>query len=195
MPTIAEPELGFLLEAFQLRDSDLAERFDAAARPILKRMAKKHGWGLPPDAFEDVVQEAFLSLSNPTHIPFDAARGTPSQYLQGRLKNAVKTIQIVYGLRRTGTDFEKEPQREFVPFDDVSLNCPMGIPVDAIHSRHTLQKMFAGVDDDLRSACLRVFGDDESQSEVAADLNMSRFALARKMSSVCATALQMVAAA
>ena len=101
----------------------------------------------------------------------------------------------MYGLRRTGTDFEKEPQREFVPVDDLNLKCPMGIREDAIHARHTIQKMFAGVDADVRHACLRVYGEEESQSEVAAELNISRFALARRMSGACAAALQMVAAA
>jgi DNA-directed RNA polymerase specialized sigma24 family protein len=195
MPTIAEPELGYLLEAFQLRHPDLSERFDAVARPILRRMAKKRSWGLPSGTFEDIVQEAFLALSNPTHTQFDPARGTATQYLHGRLKNAVKTIQIVYGLRRIGTDFEKEPQREFVSLDDLELNSQLGIREEAIYSRHTIQKMFAGVDDNVRNACLRVYGEDESQSDVAAELHIGRFTLARRMSDACATALQMVAAA
>lgn len=192
---IAEPELAFLLEAFQLRDPQLSERFDETARPILRRMAVRHGYGLPSDVLDEVVQEAFLSISNPELQRFDAARSTASQYLLGRLLNAVKTVQLEYGLRRSGSDFEKEPQREFVPIGELELTSPRGIPVEAIQASHTVSKIFAGMDDDIRVACMRVYGEEESREAVAADMNMSRFALARKLSSVKSAALQMMAAA
>ena len=193
--TTTEPELTFLLEAYQLRDPELSERFNDVARPILCRMARRHGWGLSKDALDDVVQETFLSLSNPELLPFDSSRSTASQYLLGRLLNAVKTIQTVHGLRRSGSDFDNEPQREFVPIEDLELTSTLGVPVNAIEARHTVQKVFARIDGRIRSACMRVFGETESQKAVAADLNMSRFALARKLSGVRTMAIQMLAAA
>lgn len=192
---IAEPELAFLLEAFQLRDPELSERFDKAARPILRRMAVRHGYGLPSDVLDEVVQETFFSLSNPELQRFDASRSTASQYLLGRLLNAVKTVQLEYGLRRSGSDFENEPQREFVPIGELELTLPRGIPVEAIHASHTVGKIFAGVDDAIRVACMRVYGDEECLESVAADMNMSRFALARRFSRVKAAALKMMAVA
>src|SRR6476620_2297868 len=78
--TTAEDELTFLLEGYQLRDSDLSERFHAVARPLLAGMAMKHGWRLPKDVIEEVVQEVFLVLLKPTTVRFEAARGTVSQY-------------------------------------------------------------------------------------------------------------------
>jgi len=191
----AEPELSFLLEAYQLRDLQLSERFAEVSRPVLRRMARRHGYGLPNDAFADVIQETFLSLSNPELLRFDPSRSTASQYLLGRVLNAVKTIQIVYGLRRAGSDFDNEPQREFVPIEDLELTSTLDVPVNAIQARHTVQKIFAGIGGGIRIACMRVYGDDESQESVAADMNMSRFALARKLSGLKAMAVKMMAAA
>jgi DNA-directed RNA polymerase specialized sigma24 family protein len=191
----AEPELAFLLEAYQLRDPELSERFHDVAAPILRRMAKRHGYGLPKHAIDDVIQETFLSLSNSEILLFYPSRSTASQYLLGRVLNAVKTIQIIYGLRRAGSDFDSEPQREFVAIEDMNLTSTLDVPVGAILARHTVQKVFASLDGGLRSACMRVYGDDESQESVAADMNISRFALARKLSGVKAMALHMMAAA
>lgn len=194
--TTAEPELGFLLEAFQLQNSQLTERFDEVARPILRRMAARHGYGLPADVLDDVVQETFLALSNPDLQKFDSNRSTASQYLHGRVLNAVKTTQVAHGLRRAGSDFDAEPQREFVPIvDEKELVSTHGIPVDAILAGHTLQKLFTQVDTGIFNACLRVYGDDESQAAVAADMNMSRFALARQLAAAKATAVQTLMAA
>ena len=111
----AEPELGFLLEAFQLSNPAPAvcERFDEMARPILERMAAKHGYGLAADLIEEVVQETFLALANPELKKFNSAEATPSQYLHGRILNAVKTTQIANGLRRAGSNFDAESQRRF----------------------------------------------------------------------------------
>jgi DNA-directed RNA polymerase specialized sigma24 family protein len=197
MLNTAEPELAFLLEAFQLRDPDpeLSETFDAVARPILRRMAKRHGWGLPKDVIEDVVQEAFLSIANPALVSFDASRGTAIQYLQGRILNAAKSLQVVHGLRRNGSDFENEPQREFVSFDDVSLRSNMEVSLAAIQARQELERLFTGVGDDVREACVRVFAEEESQTAVAADLKLSRFALSRQLSGVRAMAMERLAAA
>src|SRR5580692_10206823 len=135
--TTAEPELGFLLEAFQLSEPQLCDRFDEVARPILRRMAAKNGYGLPADAIEDVVQETFLALCAPKLLKFDSSRGTANQYLLGRVLNAVKTTQVAFGLRRSGSDFEAEPQRQFVSIEtDMELVSPRGVPVDAILARH-----------------------------------------------------------
>jgi DNA-directed RNA polymerase specialized sigma24 family protein len=193
--TTAEPELAFLLEAYQLRDPELSERFDEVARPILRRMAGRHGYGLAKDVIDEVVQETFLSLSNRELQRFDPARSTASQYLLGRVLNAVKTTQIVHGLRRAGSEFDNEPQREFVPIDDLELESTLDVPVNAIQARHTVQKIFAGIDARIRTACMRVYGDDESQGSVAADMNMSRFALARKLSGAKTMAIQIMMAA
>jgi hypothetical protein len=191
----AEPELGFLLEAFQKHNPKLSKRFHEVARPILRRMAAKHSYGLPVDVIEDVVEETFVSLLNPKLLKFIASGATPSQYLQGRVLNAVKTTQVAYGQRRAGSDFETEPQRQYVPLEDeLELVSSHGIPVEAIHAGHTLQKMFASVDSGIFNACLRVYGDDESQASVAADMNITRFALARQLMAAKATASQMLAA-
>ena len=190
-----ESELAFLLEAYQNRDPELSERFDEVARPILRRMAGLHSYGLAVDVRDDVVQETFLSLSNSELQPFDPGRSTASQYMLGRLLNAVKSIQIVHGLRRAGSDFDNEPQREFVPIDDLELESTLGVAVNAIQARHAVQKIFAGIDTSIRIACMRVYGEDESQESVAAGMKMSRFALARKLSSAKAVALHMLATA
>jgi DNA-directed RNA polymerase specialized sigma24 family protein len=192
---VAEPELRLLLEAYQLRNPELSERFYNVAKPILWRIAKKYGWGLPKHAIEDVVQETFLTLSNPQLLPFVATQSTARQYLSGHARNAVKTVQVQHGLRRSGSDLDKEPQREFVQIDDLELNSPRGIPVSAIQARHTLDKLFAGFSPDLREACMRVFGEDESQASVAEEVGMNRFAFARRFAGVKAIAMQMAAAA
>jgi DNA-directed RNA polymerase specialized sigma24 family protein len=195
MPITDEPELGSLLAAYQLQNPELSILFVAAAGQILRRMATKHGRGLPKHEIEDVVQETFLSLANPALVAFDASRGNASAYLQGRLLNAVKTVQTMNGLRRAGTDFDKEPQREFVPIDDLELASPRGIRINEISARHTAHKLFKDVDADVREACMRVYAEGEPRTSVAADLKMNRFALARKLSVVRANALQMMAAA
>lgn len=195
MPITGEPELGSLLAAYQLLNPELSQQFESAAGPILRRMAKKHGHGLPKDAIDDVVQETFLSLVNPDLVAFDEARGTASHYLQGRLMNAVKTVQVASGLRRNGSDFENEPQREFVSVDDLELVSHRGIRFEEIQARHTLRKLFKDVDATVTEACMRVYGEGEPQTTVAADLKINRFALARKFSVIRASALQMAAAA
>ncbi len=188
--TTAEPELAFLLEGYQLRDPDLAEKFDAAARPLLRRMAKKRGWGLAKDVIEEVVQEVFLALVNPAAVRFDPKRGTVRQYLMGRLLNAVKTVQIANGLRRAGSDFEEEGQREFVPLDDATMPSANVIPFAAINARQLVGKMFAGAGGDFREACLRVWGEGESQAAVADEMGLSRFAFARKLAGIKAVSVQ-----
>jgi hypothetical protein len=194
--TTAEPELGFLLEDFQTPDPQLADRFNEVARSILRRIAAKRSYGLSDDVINDVVQEAFLSLLNPNLVRFDSSRGTASHYLQGRVLNAVKTTQVAYGLRRTGSDFEAEPQREYVPIDDeMPLVSTHGVDVDAILARQSLEKLFANVDRSIFDACVRVYGDDESQSAVAEEMNISRFALARQMTAANAAAAQILMAA
>ena len=195
MPITGEPELGSLLAAYQLLNPELSEQFEAVAAPILRRMAKKHGYGLPKDAIDDVVQETFLSLVNPDLVAFDTSRGTASHYLQGRLMNAVKTVQVASGLRRNGSDFESEPQREFVSVDDLELVSHRGIRFEEIQARHTIRKLFKDVEPTMVEACMRVYGEGEPQTTVAADLKINRFALARKFSVIRSSALQMAAAA
>lgn len=189
MPT-TEPELAFLLGAYQLRDQYLAEQFDAATRPLLRSMARKRAWGLPKDAIEEVVQEVFLALLKPGAVSFDPQRGTARQYLMGRLLNAVKSVQIANGLRRTGSDFEEEAQREFVPLDDARMPLSNVIPFAAINARQLVGKMFADAGAEFQDACLRVWGDGESQAAVAEEMGLTRFALARKLVAVKATSVQ-----
>jgi len=195
MPAASELNFDDLLEAFQLRDSLLSEEFHNVAAPQLRRWAKQKGWGLPQDAIDEVVQEVFLAISNPVTVRFDRTRGTAAEYLTGRLLNAVKTIQTVYGLRRLGSDFTAEAQREFVPVDRLELMSSNVIPFEAINARHLVTKMFAGVEATMLEACRRVWADDETQGAVAEDLGISRFALARKLATVKALSVQFAACA
>lgn len=191
----AEPDLSSLLQAFQLPDPNIYDSFDEVVRPILRRMAAAHSYGLPKDVLDEVVQEAFLSLYNPNLQRFNLATSTANQYLLGRVLNAVKTTQISHGLRRSGSDFDNEPQREFVPLEDANLTSTMGVPLEAIQARQTVQRIFAKIDGGMQTAIMRVYGEDESQEAVAADMKISRFALGRKLSGVKIAALQMMAAA
>jgi hypothetical protein len=180
----ADPELAFLLEAYRLRDPELSKTFDVAARPIFRRMARKHGIGLPDDAIEEVVQEVFLGLLNPLSAVFDQKRGTVKQYLLGRVLNAVKTVQIGCGLRRAGSDFESEPQRQFLPLDDFEMAETDRFLGEPIHAREMIRKIFSECGADMQRVCMRVWADRESQAAVACDLGISRFALARKLAAV-----------
>jgi hypothetical protein len=195
MPAAVERDLDDLLEAFQLRDPLLSEEFHAVASPQLRRWAKRKGWGLPKDAIEEVVQEVFLSISNPATVRFDRTRGTAMEYLTGRLLNALKTIQTVHGLRRLGSDFAVEAQREFLQVDDPELMSSNVIPFEAINARQLLKKMFAGMDAVVFEACRRIWAEDEPQAAVAEALGMGRFALARKLATVKALSVQFAACA
>jgi DNA-directed RNA polymerase specialized sigma24 family protein len=194
LPKTAELELAQLLEAYQLRDPYLSEAFDQAARPVLRRMAKKRCRGLPADAVEDVVQEVFLALANPSTVRYNPARGTAIHYLSGRLMNAVKTMQVGHGLRRYGSDFNTEAQREFVSLDDLELSGVSGISLAAINARQVVHRIFADVPVGLEQACRRVWAEGEPQATVALDLGMSRFALGRKLALVKLLALPFAAA-
>lgn len=190
MPAAVERDLDVLLEAFQLRVPVLSEEFHALTGPQLRRWAKRKGWGLPKDLIEEVVQEVYLSISNPMTVRFDRTRGTATEYLTGRLLNALKTIQTVHGLRRIGSDFSVEAQREFVPVDDLELTSSNVIPFEAINARHLVKKLFAGMDATVLEACRRVWAEDEPQVAVANALGISRFALARKLAAVRAHSVQ-----
>ena len=72
---------------------------------------------------------------------------------------------------------------------------PRGINENAIHDCHTVQKIFAQADPSILKACVRVYGEEESQVAVAADMKMSRFALSTQMSAATAMAVQILAAA
>jgi hypothetical protein len=180
----ADPELAFLLEAYRLRDPELSKTFDALARPIFRRMARKHGIGLPDDAIEEVVQEVFLGLLNPLSKAFDQSRGTVRQYLLGRVLNAVKTVQVGCGLRRAGSDFDREPQRQFLPLDDLEMGGDDPFLGEPLHARQMVRKIFSEAGADMERVCTRVWADRESQTAVASDLGISRFALARKLAAV-----------
>ena len=123
-------------------------------------------------------------------VRFDRTRGTATEYLTGRLLNALKTIQTVHGLRRLGSDFTTEAQREFVPVDDLELMSSNVIPFEAINARHLVKKMFAGMEANVFEACRRVWAEDEPRAAVAEDLGLSRFALARKLATVKALSVQ-----
>lgn len=195
MPTTSEPDLDSLLEAFQLGDPFLSREFDIVGRPIIWMWARRHGWGLPRDVVEEIVQEVFLAVSNPTTVRFDRRAGTATKYLLGRLLNAVKTVQTDYGLRRLGSDFTAEGQREFKPVEDADLVSPNVIPFEAINARHLVKKMLVGVEAVVIEACHRVWVEEEPLSVVAVELGMSRFALARKLAAVRALSVQFAACA
>lgn len=195
MPAAVERDLDDLLEGFQLRDPLLSEEFHAVVGPQLRRWVKRKGWGLPKDTIEEVVQEVFLSISNPVTVRFDRDRGKATKYLTDRMLNALKTIQTVHGLRRLGSDFALEAQREFLRVDDLDLISTNVIPFEAINARHLVKKMFAGMDATVFEACRRVWAEDEPQAAVAEALGMGRFALARKLATVKAQSVQFAACA
>lgn len=194
MPAAVERDLDDL-QAFQLRDPLLSEELYAVVGPQLRRWAKRKGWGLPKDAIEEVVQEVFLSISKPATVRFDRTRGTATEYLTGRLLNALKTIQTVHGLRRIGSDFDVEAQREFLRVDDLELMSSNVIPFEAINARHLVKKMFADMDATVFEACLRVWAEVEPQTAVAEALGMGRFTLARKLATVKVLSVQFAACA
>jgi DNA-directed RNA polymerase specialized sigma24 family protein len=181
---VADPEFAFLLDAYRQRDPLLSETFDAAVRPLLRRMARKRLGRLPDDAVSDIVQEVFLGLLNPETAPFDVARGTMKRYLLGRVLNAVKTVQISWGLRRSGSDFDTEPQRQFVPLQEWETVSAGYLPLGQLHAREMADKVFAGLDPEMERACTRVWADHEPQADVALDLGISRFALARRLAAI-----------
>jgi DNA-directed RNA polymerase specialized sigma24 family protein len=181
---VADPEFAFLLDAYRQRDPLLSETLDAAVRPLLRRMARKRLGLLPKDAVSDIVQEVFLGLLNPQTAPFDAARGTMKSYLLGRALNAVKTVQISWGLRRAGSDFETEPQRQFVPLQEWEPISAGALPFGQLHAREMAAKVLAGLDPQMGRACTRVWADDEPQADVALEMGISRFALARRLAAI-----------
>jgi len=189
----ADPELAFLLEGYRLRDPELSKKFDVAVRRLLRRMARKLRGTLPEDAIEEVVQEVFLGLLNPLSAEFDSQRGTVEKYLLGRVLNAVKTVQVSRGLRRAGSNFDNEPQRQFLPLEDYETTGTSTFPFHPLHAQLMVRKIFAGFGDDLERAGLRVWGNRESQATVASDLGMSRFALSRKLAAVKTTSAKYAA--
>ena len=72
--------------------SALLDRFHL---PLI-RMARRQVNYLPPDLYEEIVQQTWESLLvNPNG--FDPSRVTAWQFLRGRCRNAIKKVRRVYG--------------------------------------------------------------------------------------------------
>jgi hypothetical protein len=176
--TAEELQFAALLEGYILRDPADSEQFHVLSRPILRFWARQHGWGLPDDAVEEVVQEVYAALLNPAGVSFDRTRGTARQYLLGRLLNAVKTVQAIYGVPRTGSDRE----RVFLSLEECSATFSCGAEfIDLITAREVIGKVFSEIEPAMKVVCLRVWSDGEAQAVVAKAVGISRFALARKL--------------
>ncbi len=185
LPTdnISRFEFAFLLEGFHTGDHLRSEQFYAVVRPILFRMAKKRRCGLSLDQVEDVVQETFLALLRRGVVRFDPDRGDVSEYLLGRLLNAIKAIRTQYGSTRGFS----------VPLEELKYPLLSRDTVEALDSRHLACRILEGVPNPIREACFRVLAEDEAQTVVALEMGLTRFALARKLRAIKLAALQMAA--
>ncbi|TAN24252.1 MAG: hypothetical protein EPN33_00320 [Acidobacteria bacterium] len=184
MEACTDDELGRLIEAYQRRDFSQFEEFHSVVRPELLRMARKRSYGLAVDVIDEVVQEVFLGLIDPSLVRLRDVNCTARQYLVGRVSNAVKKVRVRQGLRRTGIYPDPGCGREFVAFDEAAVAPVLSDLSVAIQARQLLAAIFAGFGGGVVLACCRVWCEHEPLAAVALDLGVSRFALARKLMAV-----------
>lgn len=181
---ISDAELGLLLHGFQARHPEQVEQFFTAVVPILRRLARRCAKNLPSDIHEEVVQETFARLLRPGLARFDATRGTVQQYLIGFVLNAMNRVQHSYGRRshvpkKDDTLPASTPQ--VVPLDEAPQKFQAENPERSLHQRIAARQVFEKAPPILQIFFERVYFADEPQTQVAADLNMDRFALRRHM--------------
>jgi RNA polymerase sigma factor (sigma-70 family) len=176
LPTdaISLAEFSHPLHSLRSGDRALSEEFYVKVKPMLLRMARRRGKGLSRDQIEDVTQEVFLSLLQPSTVSFDASRGDVSSYLLGRVLNAVKKLR----------QQNLPPNTVTLGIDEFAESLLSRDTVASADSIQAARQLLRSVPPPIKEAVYRVYGHGEPKSDVAKDLGMTRFALSRRLQAI-----------
>lgn len=155
-------DLEALLTAANAGDAKAFARFLTAVMPLVRKVVKARGRGLPPDQHDDVVQEVLLAihLKRQTWDPRTPVR--PWLY-------AVARYKVVDAFRRLGAHIH-------LPVDDFADLIAQDDPSDLLSDQEA-SRMLAQIDT-KSAAIVRAIGlDGDRATEVGARLSMSEGAV------------------
>lgn len=141
---------------------------------------------------EDVLAETYQQLLNPAITRFDAGRGKPEHYFKGRVQNAARKIMVQLGARRrkavlaegVGTeDRQDETARPESGSAGKHYLTPPPPPSPAQEAEmHDMVEFIMGqASPHVRKALQLCYWDEWPLLAIAAQLQVSRFALAREI--------------
>lgn len=159
---LTEDPLARLLKAANAGDGQAYARFLHAVTPIVRGIVRARGRSLPPDQYEDIVQDVLLGIHLKRHT-WDAAHALrPWLY-------AVTRYKIIDAFRKRGVAVH-------LPIENYSDLLPAEQNVDPLTARddrakvdHLLGHLDARSAEVVRALALR----EEPQADVSARLQMS----------------------
>jgi DNA-directed RNA polymerase specialized sigma24 family protein len=193
MPAFAYPvAIEGLLSRFVRRDPTAEREFHDLARPFLMMLARRYGRFLPPDQHEDVVHQALTLLLGGSGRKYNAARGSARTFLRLVVRRAVREVSAACANpgsrtrppKRVAIQSERPltaaPASTESPPDETDV-VAVDDPARDFEIRHDVEAVLATAPPDVAEALNRIYIQDIPATRVAAAMNISRYAVGRKI--------------
>jgi DNA-directed RNA polymerase specialized sigma24 family protein len=191
MPIVADrAKLEDLMHRFARGDHGIAREFHQIARPLLVKFANRFGWFLAEDKREEVVQQALVLLRGPAGQTFDRGRGAPEVFLRLITRRAAREVGATYALPGTRTRPSKHSRSDNVPaaarivsLEDLPEHETPSVegPERVVEIQHDVAATLAAAPTDVANALRRIYLQDIPVTRVAAEMEISRYTLDRKI--------------
>ncbi len=179
-----------LLDSFLSGDKDAAAQFKVLATPYVLAFARRFGPDLAASLTDDIVSETWLVLVEGGRARFDADRGNGDlkNYLFYVVKRAVQRVRADNTKPGQRTRYRKGqvPESNVVSIDRLTQAPPderAGDVFRQIEARHDAAAILAEAPSAVAFALAAIHVQDRKLSDVARQLDMSRFRLTREISS------------
>jgi hypothetical protein len=180
---VFDTSLDDLMVDFQSPSPNKVDDFLEITQPQISKIARKHGNDLPRDVREEVKNETFRLLLSKGRVCFNSKRGTAWQYLHCNVLNALQLVRGAYGNRTKRIIREQSESRGPLVFVDLT-QVPQAFvesAVEKIHRAALLSQVLRLAAPNVQYALSQIYLVGNDRSKVAAELGLSRFALARQI--------------
>jgi len=194
---MACPELDVLLPRFVCGDPEVASEFPRIARPLLTKFANRFGWFLASDRREEIVQQALLLLIGPAGRKFNPRQSSAKAFLRLIARRASREVGAMYTVpgnrtrspKRRGSEVEPSPMVRVIPLEDLKEHEAPAVegPERTVEIRHDVAAILAAAPAGVAHALSRIYLEDVPRAVVAAEMCISRFALARAIDKFAGT--------
>jgi RNA polymerase sigma factor (sigma-70 family) len=179
------------LVRFQSGDPQAADEFQRVIRPYLTNLARKVGRQLPDDIQEEIVQQTCLDLLGNSKMKFDPGRANAKKFLVLAVRNAFRKVRADYcppgsPTRPAKLDSRAEDRKYVVlSIDELPDSAYPNSSHEQTVRRCEVASILRLAPEPVAVALERIHYSGDALSEIAEDLNMSRFRLSRQISAYC----------